>query len=194
MSISLDPYTIIKDLAGRQEKKSADKLLNKYYHIRIESENLVGKLLGLDKIGQDLILTVESGEKQMRIPFKSVETFMEVKSEEYEFPRKLDELLSISKSREEKRPSYLSWLLSSARSIRDSAIKWFDEEASQVERQLDILVFLFKHRNYQDWKSEASQIREKFNKAIGELDQILKLVQEGKATKITHSPIQNSVF
>ena len=186
MSISIDPYRVLKDyLNGKKEKKFADELLNKYYRIQTNTENLVGKLLGLDKIGSDIVLAIESAEKKTRIPFKNIEGLTEVKSEEYEFPRKLDELLSISKSRKEKRPSYLNWVLSSAQPIRDSAAKWFHEEVSQIERQLKILVFLFPHRSFQEWDEYLTQVKDGFDKAIAELDRVLALVKSGRTTKIT---------
>jgi hypothetical protein len=186
LPISLDPYTIIKNYqAGKQEKKVVDHLLNKHYRIQTSNRNVLCKLLNISKLDNGLILTVESEDGQLNIPFKNIEYFEEVKNEEYEFPQKLKELLSISKSREEQRPSYLNWILSSSKPIRDSANDWFDKEYSQIIKQLDILVSLFPHRNYEQWVNEAKQIKEDFKKAIDELDRVLNLVKEGKATKIS---------
>lgn len=187
MSISIDPISAIRDyINNRREKKELEKLLNKHYQVQTDQETFLCKFVDFQKIGNNCVLTIETNEKQSKIPFANIKRMEEIVKEEYEFPRKLDELMSISASRLERRPSYLSWLLESSKPIRNSAIKWFDFEISQVKRQIEILVLLFPHQEgYQDWKEEASQISLGFKKAIEEFDKVLALVEKKEATKIT---------
>lgn len=187
MSISIDPLSAIRDyINNRREKKELEKLLNKHYQVQTDQGTFLCKFVDFQKIGNNYVLTIETSESQSQIPFDNIRRMEEIVKEEYEFPRKLDELISISASRLERRPSYLSWLLDSSKPIRDSAIKWFDFEISQVKRQIEILVLLFPHQEgYQDWKEEASQISLGFKKAIEEFDKVLALVEKKEATKIT---------
>lgn len=186
MSISIDPLGAIRDyISNRREKKELEKLLNKHYQVQTDQETFLCKFVDFQKIGNNYVLTIETSGSRSKIPFDNIRRMEEIVKEEYEFPRKLDELMSISASRLERRPSYLSWLLDSSKPIRDSAIKWFDFEISQVKRQIEILVLLFPHQEaYQKWKGEASQISLGFEKAIEEFDRVLALVEKKEATKI----------
>lgn len=186
MSISIDPLSLIKDYIGnRREKKDLEKLLNKHYRIQTVQETMVGKFVNFQKIGPNYMLSIEINGDQSRISFDKINMMQEIRKEEYEFPRKLDELISLSTHRAERRPSYLSWIIDSSKLLKASAIKWFDFEMAQVERQIEILILLFSHRKeYQDWKEKAAQISLDFKKAIQELDKIIMLVEKKEVERM----------
>lgn len=187
LPISVDPYNVLKNYyAGKEEKKQIGNLLNRYFHIKTNGDVIFGKLIDVAKIGQDLVLTIETKNKEnIRVPFGNIETLKEIKKEQYEFPQKMSELISISKTREEDRPDYLRWILDGSKPIRNSAVNWFKKEHSLLENQLTILKFLFPHRDYERLIQETVRCKEEFNNAINELDQAINLVEQGKATRIS---------
>lgn len=186
MSISVDPLGLIKDYMGnRRERKDLEKLLNRHYRIQAGQGSVSGKLVEFQKIGANNILVIEINGKQSRINLNNVTLMQEIGKEEYEFPKKLDELISLSILRAERRPSFLSWIMDCSKPLRDSAIKWFDFEMAQVKKQIEILMLLFSHRQeYQNWKEEASRISSDFRKSIDELDKVIELIENKKVEKI----------
>lgn len=180
MSLSLDPYSILRDFASnRKEKKELESLLNKEYKIQTNGSSYVGLLVKYNHIDKKLVLLIRVKERELTIPFESVQSMEEVGPQ-----LRLHDLLEISRARGQGRPTYLSWLLNGAKPIREGAAKWFDDELAQVDLQIDFLIALFPHRGYVSLKSEAETIKEAFYESVGMLDQVLDLVERKEATRI----------
>lgn len=115
----------------------------------------------------------------VNIPFDSVTGI-----EEIEPIVLVEQLLEITKNRAESRPGHLSWLLSSARPVKESASDWFYDELSRVNSQIAILSEIFPNRSQSAFADEAGQICIDFEAGIRELEDVLEMVQSEEATKI----------
>ncbi|MHB1868019.1 MAG: hypothetical protein ACYCPP_03640 [Nitrososphaerales archaeon] len=181
MSLSIDPYSVLRDfVSNRKEKRELESLLNKEYKIQTNGSSLLGLLVQFNHIDKRLVLLMKVDGKQLTIPFDSVQSIEEVGPQ-----MRLRDLLEISRIRGQSRPTYLLWLLNGAKPIREAASRWFDDEMSQVSKQVEFLVTLFPHRGYDTLKTEAETIKETFYDSVAELDRVLNRVEKREATRIS---------
>jgi len=96
----------------------------------------------------------------------------------------LDELESLLKERQQKRPSYLKVLLDSVPYIREKASEWFNYEAKIAQNEIKLLEHIMPETT-REWEIQLQNIEHKFEKASQSLDKIAEKVKKGKVTSIS---------
>lgn len=95
----------------------------------------------------------------------------------------LDELESLLKERQLKRPSYLKVLLDSVPYVREKASEWFNYEVNIAQKEIELLEHIMPEI-VTEWKTQLQRIRVKFNDASQSLDKIAEKVKKGKVASI----------
>jgi hypothetical protein len=185
LSKSIDPIKLISGyIKNKREKEEVHKLLSRFYKIETKNNSYFGKLLNIKNIGQNSIIVIESEDSINQIPFTTIRNFEEIDEKEYFLPFKLEELISLSKTRKETSLNFLFRFITSVNPVKKSVKNWFEEEIELLHKQIDNLIDLFPHRSYREWKEETLEIKNDFHNSMKEMDKVLKLVEEGEINKI----------
>jgi hypothetical protein len=172
---------MVKDfLSKRRDQKEIDGMINRFYKIRANGESITGKLSQFVSLGKSLWLVMETQEGEVKVSFDNVQSMQEVGAK-----FRLEELIQITKSRNEVRSTNLNWITGAAKPVRDAARTWFNEEVAKARHQISILTNLFPHRKYQDLDSQLDRIVAEFNASESMLDDVLALVEARKVTQIS---------
>ena len=171
---------MLKDfLTGRRDKKELGSLIGKFYRAKTSSAKVEGLLTKVSDTSKTTLLVFETKSGISTVPLENIEILEEMSPKAL-----LDELVEISRTRDNVRGTHLSWIIEAAKPVRDAARKWFDDEAMHLEHQIKLLVELFPRLAKQGATMKLEQIRGDFDSAVQMLDEVLVLVEGKKVSRV----------